>query len=83
MELTNIDLISRHYLKQNQISSYIKLQDHEKRKTRAYAQDIGKYYNMTFQMFENEKYYSEKNYGRMGIAIEKIIKHYPVRQISC
>ena len=29
-------------LKQNQISSYIKLQDHEKRKTRAYAQDIGK-----------------------------------------
>ena len=37
-------------LKQNQISSYIKLQDHEKRKTRAYAQDIGKYYNMTFQM---------------------------------
>ena len=45
------------YLKQNQISSYIKLQDHEKRKTRAYAQDIGKYYNMTFQMFENEQYY--------------------------
>lgn len=27
------------YLKQNEISSYIKLQDHEKRKTRAYSED--------------------------------------------
>ena len=45
------------YLKQNSISSYIKLQDHEKRKTRAYAEDIGKYYNMTFQVFEDEQYY--------------------------
>ena len=45
------------YLKQNQITSYIKLQDHEKRKTRAYAQDIGKYYNMTHQIFEDEHYY--------------------------
>ncbi|MBD5451204.1 MAG: IS1182 family transposase [Lachnospiraceae bacterium] len=45
------------YLKQNNISSYIKLQDHEKRKTRAYAEDIGKYYNMTFQIFEDEQYY--------------------------
>ena len=34
------------YLKENKISSYIKLQDHEKRKTRAYTEDIGKYYNM-------------------------------------
>lgn len=41
------------YLKQNHISSYIKLQDHEKRKTHAYAEDIGKYYNMTFQIFED------------------------------
>ncbi|MBD5134660.1 MAG: IS1182 family transposase [Lachnospiraceae bacterium] len=45
------------YLKQNNISSYIKLQDHEKRKTRAYTEDIGKYYNMTFQIFEDEQYY--------------------------
>lgn len=45
------------YLKQNKISSYIKLQDHEKRKTRAYAEDIGKYYNMTHQIFEDEHYY--------------------------
>ena len=32
--------------KRNEISSYIKLQDHEKRKTRAYSEDISKYYNM-------------------------------------
>lgn len=45
------------YLKENEIASYIKLQDHEKRKTRAYAEDIGKYYNMTHQIFEDEPYY--------------------------
>ena len=45
------------YLKNNKISSYIKLQDHEKRKTRAYREDIGKYYNMKTQMFEDELYY--------------------------
>lgn len=32
-------------------------QDHEKRKTRAYKKDIGKYYNMTYQIFEDEHYY--------------------------
>ena len=45
------------YLKKNHITSYIKLQDHEKRKTRAYSEDIGKYYNMTTQIFEDELYY--------------------------
>ena len=45
------------YLRQNQIASYIKLQDHEKRKTRAYAKDISKYYNMTHRIFEDEHYY--------------------------
>lgn len=45
------------YLKENKISSYIKLQDHEKRKTRAYTEDIGKYYNMKTQVFEDELYY--------------------------
>lgn len=45
------------YLKKNKISGYIKLQDHEKRKTRAYAEDIGKYYNMKTQVFEDELYY--------------------------
>lgn len=34
------------YLKENGICSYIKLQDHEQRKTRAYKKDIGKHYNM-------------------------------------
>ena len=45
------------YLKEHQIASYIKLQDHEKRKTRAYKEDIGKYYNMGYQVFEDEHYY--------------------------
>ncbi len=45
------------YLKENRISSYIKLQNHEKRKTRAYTEDIGKYYNMKTQVFEDELYY--------------------------
>ena len=45
------------YLKENTIASYIKLQDHEKRKTRAYKEDIGKYYNMTYRVFEDEHYY--------------------------
>ena len=45
------------YLKKNHITSYIKLQDHEKRKTRAYKEDIGKYYNMSSQIFEDEHYY--------------------------
>ena len=45
------------YLKEQNIFSYIKLQDHEKRKTRAYQEDIGKYYNMKTQIFEDELYY--------------------------
>ena len=45
------------YLKQNGIASYIKLQDHEKRKTRAYKEDISKYYNMAVRIFEDEHYY--------------------------
>lgn len=45
------------FLKKNNVTSYIKLQDHEKRKTRAYKEDIGKYYNMSSQIFEDEHYY--------------------------
>ena len=45
------------YLKENGIRSFIKLQDHEKRKARAYREDIGKYYNMTHAVFEDEHYY--------------------------
>ena len=45
------------YLKENGIRSYIKLQDHEKRKTRAYKEDIGKYSNMIYAVFEDEHYY--------------------------
>ena len=45
------------FLKEHNIDSYIKLQDHEKRKTRAYKEDIGKHYNMTCQIFEDKHYY--------------------------
>ena len=45
------------YLKDHKITSYIKLQDHEKRKTRAYTEDMGKYYNMKTQVFGEELYY--------------------------
>ena len=45
------------YLKGNGIRSFIKLQDHEKRKKRAFKEDIGKYYNMTYAVFEDEHYY--------------------------
>jgi transposase len=34
------------FMKTHKIESYIKLQSHEKMKTRAYKNDIGKYYNM-------------------------------------
>lgn len=44
-------------MKEKGIKSYIKLQDHEKRKTRAYRAGIGKYYNMTCAVFEDENYY--------------------------
>lgn len=46
------------YLKHNGIASYIKLQDHEKRKTRAFKEDISKYYNMTTHIFEDAYYLS-------------------------
>jgi len=45
------------FLKEQNIESYIKLQDHEQRKTRAYKENIGKHYNMTTQIFEDEHYY--------------------------
>ena len=45
------------FLKEHNIDSYIKLQDHEKRKTRAYKENIGKYYNMSYHVFEDEHYY--------------------------
>lgn len=42
------------YLKEKGIQSYIKLQDHEKRETRAYKEDIVKYSNMTYAVFADE-----------------------------
>jgi hypothetical protein len=40
------------YLKENSIASFIKLQEHEKKKTRKYHQAIGKYYNMEVVNFD-------------------------------
>ena len=53
----NYHLAGLLYLKENRIRSFIKLQDHEKRKTRVYKEDIGKYYNMTYAVSEDEHYY--------------------------
>src|SRR6056297_4294970 len=44
------------YLKEKNIRSYIKLQSHEKQKTKAYKEDISKYYNMK-KVTENGKIY--------------------------
>lgn len=41
------------YLREQHINPYIKLQTHEKRKTRAYKNDIGKHYNMKYAADEN------------------------------
>ena len=45
------------FLKEHTIESYIKLQDHEQRKTHAYKENIGKYYNMTTQIYEDKHFY--------------------------
>lgn len=45
------------YLKKENIESYIKLQEHEKMKTRAYKNDIGKHYNMKKIEKESRTYY--------------------------
>ena len=42
------------YLKENGIRSFIKLQDHEKRKTRDCKEDLGKCSNMIYAVFEDE-----------------------------
>ncbi len=42
------------YLKENKIKSFIKLQEHEKKKTRKYKEDIGKYYNMEIVEVDEE-----------------------------
>ena len=41
------------YLKEKEIKSYIKLQTHEKMKTRGYKEDIGKHYNMMYMVEED------------------------------
>ena len=45
------------YLRENGIESFIKLQEHEKMKTRAYKNDISKYYNMEKKTDESGDYY--------------------------
>ena len=43
------------YLKEDGIRSFIKIQDHEKWKTRAYKEDIGKYYNMKLRNMKEKR----------------------------
>ncbi len=45
------------YLKEMGVKSYIKLQMHEKMKTKAYKEDIGKHYNMMYVIEEDTHYY--------------------------
>lgn len=45
------------YLKEKNMKSYIKLQLHEKMKTKAYKEDIGKYYNMRYLIEDDTPYY--------------------------
>lgn len=51
------------YLREHGIKSYIKLQTHEKRKTRAYREDIGKHYNM-MNIVEDDTHYYRCHDGR-------------------
>ena len=49
------------FIKRNNITSYIKLQEHEKKKTKKYKEDIGKYYNMEeILVDENKQQYAYK-----------------------
>lgn len=43
------------YLEKNEVQPFIKLQEHEKKKTRKYHQDIGKYYNMQIMQCAQEE----------------------------
>lgn len=45
------------YLKERKIKSFIKLQTHEKMKTRAYQEDIGKHYNMVYEIDGDTHHY--------------------------
>ena len=45
------------YLKDNNIKSFIKLQEHELKKTKKYKKNIGKYYNMASEIINGEKVY--------------------------
>lgn len=53
------------YLQESNIDSYIKLQEHEKKKTRKYQEDIGKYYNMESKILDGNKVYICHNKRRL------------------
>ncbi len=46
------------FLKENQITPYIKTQEHEKQKTRKYHNDISKHFNMKREIINNEYRYT-------------------------
>ena len=49
------------FLRDNQITPYIKTQDHEKQKTRKYHNDISKHYNMKREVIDGEFRYTCAN----------------------
>ena len=53
------------YLKNNNIESFIKLQEHEKMKKRSYKKDIGKFYNMEKVNAHDGVYFICKNSRRL------------------
>lgn len=59
------------FLRKNNVVPYIKLQTHEKRKTRAYQNDIGKYYNMRYCAEEGDFYYCHDGRKLEHIMTEK------------
>ena len=74
------------FLKEHNIESYIKLQDHEQRKSRAYKENIGKYYNMTLiknkVMKINERWEELKEKSHANIQSEKGILNRQIRSIQ-
>lgn len=63
------------YLKEKQITSYIMRQGNEKQKARAYQEDIGKYYNMRYVVYEDEHYYICHDTGENCVISVRKVKN--------
>ena len=70
------------YLKENGIRSYIKLQDHEKRKARAYKENIGKDPDRNKVMKINERWEELREASNANIQSEEGILKRQIRSIQ-